>query len=111
MEASMERLRRHREEEISPPLRELPTPPPVAAPIAAPLAETVQVIWGPIAENMAVGGMSVGDVRGLLQGPYNIPPQAAALVNGERVGAGHQLAAGDVLEFARASGEKGAGRP
>jgi hypothetical protein len=54
--------------------------------------------------------MSVADVRGLLQGPYNIPPQAAALVNGEPVGAAHQLAAGDVLEFARASGEKGGGR-
>jgi hypothetical protein len=54
--------------------------------------------------------MSVADVRGLLQGPYNIPPQAAALVNGEPVGAAHQLAANDVLEFARASGEKGGGR-
>ena len=105
----MERLRRHREEVTPQPL-ELPTPAPEAAPVVAPLAETVQVIWGPIAESMAVGGMSVADVRGLLQGPYNIPPQAAALVNGEPVGAAHQLAAGDVLEFARASGEKGGGR-
>jgi hypothetical protein len=103
----MERLRRHREEETSQPLRVLPSPSPTPAPIVAPLAETVQVIWGPIAENMAVGGMSVGDVRGLLQGPYNIPPQAAALVNGEPVGGSHRLAVGDVLEFARASGEKG----
>ena len=108
----MERLRRHREEDGAPlPPHELPASSPAATPVVAPLAETVQVIWGPIAESMAVGGMSVDDIRGLLQGPYNIPAQAAALVNGEPVGAGHRLAAGDVLEFARASGEKGGGRP
>jgi hypothetical protein len=40
--------------------------------------------------------------------PYHIPPQAAALVNGEPADVGRRLEAGDVLEFARAAGEKGA---
>jgi hypothetical protein len=106
----MERLRRRQREEA------IVQPPPAIH--AEPLAEavvgpvgpaTVEVTWGPITEHMAVGGMSVAEVRTLLQHPYNIPPHAATLVNGRAVTAEHRLHAGDVLEFARASGEKGGG--
>ena len=104
-EVLMESLRRRSQEETVRPL------PPVgsATPAAdTPLAPTsVQVIWGPMVEHMSVGGMTAGEVRALLQRPYNIPPQAAALVNGQPVAPEHRLAAGDTLEFARPAGEKG----
>ncbi len=104
----MERLRRRQTEELAPPpLPELQTEP--VGTVGTPAAPTtVQVIWGPMVENMAAGGMTVGDVRALLQRPYNIPLQAAALVNGTPVRPEHRLAPGDTLEFARAAGEKGA---
>lgn len=69
----------------------------------------INVIWGAYTENIAAGGMTVGDVRRLLRHPHNIPPTATALVNGVEVGARHRLAVGDTLEFARDAGEKGAG--
>jgi hypothetical protein len=106
----MERLRRRQQEEaIEPP--PLAVVSPAQAQGEAPVAPaTVQVIWGPIAEHMALGGMTVGEARVLLQRAYNIPPQAAALVNGHRAPATRRLAAGEVLEFARQAGEKGATR-
>jgi hypothetical protein len=106
----MERLRRRQQEDAIEPLQ-LPAAPPALAQGEAPVAPaTVQVIWGPIAEHMAIGGMTVGEARALLQRAYNIPPQAAALVNGHRVPATRRLTAGEVLEFARQAGEKGATR-
>ena len=44
----------------------------------------------------------------MLSAPLNIAPAVAALVNGNASDANHRLAAGDVLEFARPAGEKGA---
>ncbi len=105
----MERLRRYEEEEP------FASPPPEQrrgsdAPLEAPVQPTtVQVIWGPMVEQMAVGGMNVGEVRALLQRAYNIPPHAEALIDGRRVTAQHRLAPGQTLEFVRMAGEKGAG--
>ena len=69
----------------------------------------VQVIWGADAQTYDLAEMTVGEVYGMLQAPLNIAPAVAALVNGNATDAGHQLAVGDVLEFARPAGEKGAG--
>ncbi|MFQ5668115.1 MAG: hypothetical protein ACE5I7_17005 [Candidatus Binatia bacterium] len=104
----MERLRRRRQEEdvvlqAPPPRAPIPTVPEERP--AAPAG--VQVIWGPIVENMAAAGMTVGDIRALLQHPYNIPAYARPLVNGTLVRPGHRLTAGDTLEFSREGGEKG----
>lgn len=104
----MERLRRRvddtpQEETLArPPI----APPPATAPVAA--SATVQVIWGPIAEHIAVAGMTAAEARALLQGPYNIAPHANMLVNGAPVSRTQRLAAGDTLEFVRLAGEKGA---
>jgi hypothetical protein len=68
---------------------------------------TAQVVWGAIAEDHEVVGMTAGEVREIFQGPYNIAPQVEVLLNGARADAEVRLAAGDVLEFVRAAGEKG----
>lgn len=70
--------------------------------------ETVTVHWGAFVDTMAVGGMTVADVRRLLYRPHNIPPHANAFVNGNEVDGTHRLAPGDTLEFSREAGEKGA---
>ncbi|MEE9606199.1 MAG: hypothetical protein V3U03_00560 [Myxococcota bacterium] len=68
----------------------------------------VQVIWGATADSFDLAEMTVGDAYRMLSAPLNIAPAVAALVNGNASDANHRLAAGDVLEFARPAGEKGA---
>ena len=68
----------------------------------------VQVIWGATAENFDLAGMTVADAYRLLSAPLNIAPAVAALVNGCTAEGEHRLGVGDVLEFARPAGEKGA---
>ncbi len=70
--------------------------------------DAVTVHWGAFVDTMAVGGMTVADVRRLLHRPHNIPPHADAFVNGHEVDGTHRLAPGDTLEFSREAGEKGA---
>ena len=79
---------------------------PAAAP-PEPQPQGIQVIFGPIAQPFDFEGMSVGAARGLLQHALNIPPGAAALVNGNPVDPERDLVAGDTLEFVRLAGEKG----
>lgn len=69
---------------------------------------SVQVIWGATNESLELADMSVGEVFNMLQAPFNIAPAVAALVNGDPVDGDHQLEAGDLLEFTRPAGEKGA---
>ena len=71
-------------------------------------SSSVQVIWGATAETFDLAEMTVGDAYRLLRAPFNIAPAVAALVNGRTTDADHRLVAGDVLEFARPAGEKGA---
>lgn len=101
----MEKMRSRKRKESSP---EAPEP----------LAETgsatavggaVEVIWGAMSETLDLAEMSVGEVFRMLRAPFNIAPTVAALVNGSPVDADHRLGLGDVLEFARAAGEKGVG--
>ena len=68
----------------------------------------IDVISGTMTDHLEAGGMSVGDVFRVLRVPWSIAPDAAALVNGRPANADQMLLRGDVLEFARAGGEKGA---
>jgi hypothetical protein len=104
----MERLRHGLREEPAAPLAVERLPAQEEVREGAPVPPTVQVIWGPMVDAMSVAGMSVAEVRALLQGPYNIPAHAAAVVNGSPERADRRLEAGDVLEFVRLAGEKGA---
>jgi hypothetical protein len=69
----------------------------------------VQVIWGAMAQQMELVGMTVGDAQGLLQQAFNLAPDATALVDGQLVTRDQRLSSGQVLEFVRPAGEKGVG--
>ena len=106
----MRRLRRlHSQQPAAEPAPATPLPPgrPAASPSSTPIA-TIQVICGPLVEQIAAAGMTVANTRSLLQGPFNIAAHAAALVDGRPVPADYQLTGGETLEFVRRSGEKGA---
>ncbi len=55
----------------------------------------------------ALAGHTVAEVAVRLREVFNIPPAAAAYVNGQKVEAGHILQDGDTLEFVAEIGEKG----
>ncbi len=105
----MSQLRRRRREQprqrhdIAP---EVPLP--SADEIDGSEGESVQVIWGPMVDDFDVADLTVRDVYQLLQAPYHIAPGVTANVNGAEVAPDTRLARGDVLEFVRAAGEKGA---
>jgi hypothetical protein len=102
----MERLRRRRSEQPRP---ELPLG---GAPNGDEEPETgstgVQVIWGAMAQQMELAGMTVGEAQRLLRPAFNLAPEATVLVNGRMAGDDQRLLSGQVLEFVRHAGEKGA---
>jgi hypothetical protein len=103
----MEKLRRIQQEEFAP---ELPLPrhsEGAEGPGTPAAAAGVRITWGPTVDDMAVQGMTVQAVYQLLQAPFNIAPQVAALVDGRTVDGNHRLAAGEALEFIRHAAEKG----
>jgi hypothetical protein len=71
-------------------------------------APTISVMWGAFTDAIAVVGMTIADVRGLLHRAHGIPAFAFTRVNGAEVEPTYRLAAGDTLEFVREGGEKGA---
>jgi hypothetical protein len=72
---------------------------------------TATVSCGPYAENIAVAGMSVGEIRARFRDRFNIDPHSQAILNGQEVGDDTTVRAGQVLTFIRKAGEKGgAGR-
>jgi len=81
----------------------------VAAPsLVIPAFGRVKVIHGPNDEIFSnLVGISVAAVRHLLAEPFNIPADAVAFVNGERVGSLYRLQANETLEFVRPWGRKG----
>lgn len=83
----------------------------VAAPsLVIPAFGRVKVIHGPNDEMFSnLVGISVAAVRHLLAEPFNIPADAVAFVNGERVGSLYRLQANETLEFVREWGRKGSG--
>lgn len=81
----------------------------VAAPsLVIPAFGRVKVIHGPNDEMFSnLVGISVAAVRHLLAEPFNIPADAVAFVNGERVGSLYRLERNETLEFVREWGRKG----
>jgi hypothetical protein len=77
-------------------------------PRAVMASEPVKVIWGPIMKELNVQGLTVGAAYRALQDALGIPADALPLVNGRRAEPDECLVAGDVLEFVRRAGEKGA---
>ncbi len=86
-----------------------PPPPPEAPSLDALLDTQVTVISGPHLQSFPLANQTVSRVRSLLQGPFNIGPQAMVLVNGQPVSPEHVLRPGDALEFVHHAGEKGRG--
>jgi len=70
----------------------------------------VQVTCGVHSNSFDVIGQTVGYVRANLGVLFGIPENAAAFVNGEKVGDGHVLDAGVELDFLRLVGSKGVGK-
>ena len=102
----MEQLRRRPREQAP---REVPRSGPPGSEEEPQGATTdVQVIWGAMAQQMALAGMTVGDAQALLQQAFNLAPEVTALVDGRLARGDHRLASGQVLEFVRPAGEKGA---
>jgi hypothetical protein len=107
----MERAqRRHREEPVdnAPLLAPGEIEAEAAGDGAAEAVPAVNVQWGAFTDALAVQGMTVADVGRLLRRPFGIPHGVMAFVNGVEVEPTHRLRAGDVLEFQREAGEKGA---
>ena len=74
------------------------------------VACSVKVIHGANDGFFDVAGATVRSLRGSLVDAFNIPDDAIALANGQRVPGGYELRGNDVLEFVREGGEKGAGK-
>lgn len=104
----MEKILRRSKQQSTPAIELTPGAVPVqeGEPCREPVG--VQVIWGALTERMELEGMTVADAERLLRGPFRIAPRSRAVVNGRPVALDHRLAAGEVLEFVRRAGEKGA---
>src|SRR5439155_912442 len=84
------------------PVQETVQPPPVPAPAAA-RARVVRVISGADVQEMELAGQRVGVARLVAQTVLGVGPDATALVDG------HEVDEGQVLEFIKHAGQKGAG--
>jgi hypothetical protein len=73
----------------------------------APAAVSCTVMHGPYAENLPVGGMSVGQVRTRFRTRFDIHPDAQAIVDGHEASEDTILQPGQLLAFVRFAGEKG----
>ncbi len=109
-----ERIHRHTLQHGQPGRHEVqpaagPPPLPQEPPVTSLLDTQVTVLSGAHMQSLPLVNQTVTQVRDLLQGPFNIGPQAMPLVNGRPVSAGTVLRQGDALEFVHHSGEKGWG--
>lgn len=75
---------------------------------ATPAPAGVRFLWGSVEEQMDLEGLTVEAIYRMLREPYRIAPAVRAVVNGREVTADHTLRCGDVVEFIRPAGEKGA---
>jgi hypothetical protein len=73
-------------------------------------ADLVTVVHGPFAEDLPVGGMSVGEIRARFRDRFDIDPQSQAMLDGVEVGDEVEVRPGMQLFFAKRAGEKGGGR-
>jgi hypothetical protein len=69
---------------------------------------SVMVSSGPYAEQLPVGGMTVGEVRRRFRDRFDLDPNSQAVVDGNDVGDETTLRPGQALMFTRRAGEKGA---
>lgn len=69
----------------------------------------VEVIHGVYAHSLPLSGMTVGQARTELADRMNIDPESMAVVDGHEVADDTILGEGQVLNFVRHAGEKGAG--
>jgi hypothetical protein len=76
---------------------------------AAPAPQRVRLIAGADVQDMELAGRRVADARALAMALFGIHPTAIAVVGDRRVGDDHVLEAGQVLEFVKHAGQKGAG--
>ena len=93
-----------------------PLPPAATAadapgPLAEPARRQVRVIAGADVQDMDLAGRRVADARAVAQALFGVHPAAAALVGGRRVTEAHVLAEGQMLEFVKYAGQKGAVAP
>lgn len=72
--------------------------------------ETVRIIYGVHSLEVNIAGRSVEEIRAQLSQALNIGPRAIAVIDGREVMESTILQGGEVLEFVRLAGEKGAGR-
>ena len=70
-------------------------------------AGTATVAHGPYAEQLPVGGMSVGEVRARYRDRFDIDPRSQAILDGSPIGDETRVRAGQVLTFIHRAGEKG----
>ena len=76
---------------------------------AVPAPQRVRVIAGADVQDMDLAGRRVADARAVALALFGVHPAATALVGGRRVAEDHVLDAGEVLEFVKYAGRKGAG--
>jgi hypothetical protein len=92
--------------------RELSGPNPRGLDLFAPNepgADLVTVVHGPYAEDLPVGGMSVGEIRARFRDRFDIDPRSQAMLDGVEVGDEVTVRPGMQLFFAKRAGEKGSG--
>jgi hypothetical protein len=77
-------------------------------PVEQPLAGNIGVIHGIYTHSVPLAGITVRRARAELSERLNIAPDALALVDGNEVGDDFILVAGQVLNFVKDAGEKGA---
>src|SRR5437899_8491226 len=81
----------------------LPAPPPGAAP-----PRPVRVIAGADVQDLDLVGRTVADARAVAQAIFGVAPDALALLDGHHVDEHTVLGEGQLLEFVKHAGEKGA---
>ena len=101
----MQKLRRLQQEEPAP---AGPGPQEPRSASASPVTPGVTFVWGSQCLTLEIQGMTVGDAWRALREPYNVAPGVNALVNGRLADPEHRLSEGELLEFIRPAGEKGA---
>lgn len=72
-----------------------------------PLSSTATVAHGPYAEQIAVVGLTVAEIRSRYRDRFDIDPESQALLDGEPADDSETVMAHQVLTFVRKAGEKG----
>ncbi len=80
----------------------------VAVPTAAGAPPSVRVIAGADVQELELAGRRVEEARAVAQAIFGIHPGAVALLDGQEVGDEQVLAGGQLLEFVKHAGQKGA---